>query len=405
MSANNYIILGLGLSGKAALNYLVENNNKVRVFDDNKAILKQVVAENPKLVEPFSPPFTFKGDEILIVSPAIRTKHNPHKLVSLAKAKGCQIKGELGLFLERNPRLRVVAVTGTNGKSTAVSMLAHVLNQNNIEAVACGNIGIPLCSIKPNLNTVYVVEASSYQLEIDGFAFAHTALLLNVTADHLDYHGTFDNYKTAKHKIFQNASHKALVGTEKLKGVTNFSTHLDAIVAIAKSFGIAKKDALLSVENFTPLPHRRQRLGQIRHITFINDSKATNPEATLFALRELKSTPVFWLGGGRAKGNFDALRGKQGKMDIVQKGFVFGECAKNIKDELTIDCEIHKELSSAFEAATQAAENFNQKCVILLSPAASSFDQWQNFSARGDAFCKLAYDYISQHIQQRGNNV
>ena len=504
-----YIVLGLGVSGKAATAYLAEGGNKVRVFDDNPTLAKKVASQNPKMVEPFTPPF--KKGEVLVVSPSIATRHNPHKLVTQAQAKGCAIKSEVSLFLERNPRLKLVAITGTNGKSTATAMLAHILNQNQIPAVACGNIGIPLCAIKPNLNTVYVVELSSYQLEIAGLPYAHTALLLNITPDHLNYHGTFANYKAAKYKIFENATHRVLVEASQTstkqkptgkpstaknptgqistsqtpnantstapKGATSYATQLKAIVAIAMSLGVPKAKGLASADNFTPLPHRRQWLGQANNVAFINDSKATNPEATMFVLEEFKSTPIFWLAGGRAKGHFDALKGK---LAGVQKGFFFGECAQSLKAELgdEVSSQICEDLPTAFEAAVAQAECFGgsvgsgslssssvseksptgesanptgdqsgsshrsefpsggsvggdsvggssthssppsggsitsqspsvgslgKKCAVVLSPAAASFDQWQDFSARGDAFCKLAYGYISQ--QKRAQNV
>lgn len=436
-----YLVLGLGKSGTAAARYLHRRGHNVAVWDDDPEKLK--ASELPV----FPADGRFSGDETMVVSPGIRTKHRPHPMVKKAVAAGCRLVGDLGLWLEDNrpednPSAEVIAVSGTNGKSTAVELIAHILRNRGKKAAAVGNIGTPPLGLKQSAR-FYALEMSSYQLELEGLSRAAVAVLLNIGNDHLDYHGGMANYIAAKARLFENAA-QAVIGIDdepcrrlwqQLKGkmptiavsarekcdiycptphsinvlgeemavkaMPTAPLNIAACIAAVGCVGIAPKSAVAALARFKPLPHRAEEVATYRGITFINDSKSTNVAAAAMALEKFANLPLFWIAGGIAKlGGFKALTAS---LAAVKHGFFIGKAAKQLGDELgqVINHSSFSDLQSAATAAFNRAFAYGDRCRVLLSPACASQDQWRDFAARGDAFKRL----VGQFIKHRGENV
>ena len=441
-SPKKYIVLGLGKSGGAAAEYLAKAGSRVEVWDDDARRLKSVPFE----AHPPSAPIN--GDEVLVVSPGIRSKHRPHPLVKRAVAAGCALMGEVGLWLADNHIGEVIAVSGTNGKSTVAELIAHILRKDGKKAVAAGNIGKPLCGLRET-SQFYALELSSYQLEIEGLRRAKVAVLLNIGTDHLEYHGSMANYIAAKARLFENAT-QAVIGIDDApcrrlwrrirakmptlavsadeecdvycrnpktlnafgeefllkfpaESLPTSPLNAAACVAAASCLGVKTERAVAAIADFKPLPHRAEPVAAYRGITFINDSKATNVEATAMALRKFASLPLFWIAGGIAKlGGFKALTAS---LAAVRHGFFMGKAARQLSDELgqVVSHSCFKDLQSAAAAAFSRAIAYGSPCRVLLSPACASQDQWRDFAERGNAFKRLIKKFVAAGLVAEGN--
>ncbi len=358
------------------------------------------------------------GFDALVVSPGVPL--NTHPLVVKARAAGVAIIGDIELFAQARPDLpphKVVGVTGTNGKSTTTALVHHILKTADVPTSMSGNIGVPILSgdALPE-GGVYVLELSSYQIDLTATLDCEVAVLLNVTPDHLDRYDGFDAYAASKARLFamQSPGHEAVIGIgdnasakiarslsgrgerltkiapgvcmdqsrwPALQGPHNAQNALAAI-AVARALGVGERDITQGLETFAGLPHRMERVAMRDGVAFVNDSKATNAEAAAPALGSFDR--VHWILGGRAKG--DDLEACRPRFDRVARAYTIGESGPRFAALLREAGVIVMEagtLPNAVEAAASAARPGE---AVLLSPAAASFDQFCNFEERGDVF-------------------
>tara|TARA_B100000401_G_scaffold423625_1_gene351667 strand:+ start:681 stop:2063 length:1383 start_codon:yes stop_codon:yes gene_type:complete len=441
----NALILGMGVTGKSIAASLHKSGANIYFWDDNAIIRKkfkvkkyEIFLDNKK---------NWKKIDFLVVSPGFKTKGiKAHKLIKLAKKNKCKIISELDLFqiyLENSKykdRVKVVGVTGTNGKSTAVTLLHHIFEKNNIPCSLVGNIGKSIFSSKELREGVYIMEISSYQLENSNSFSPDYACILNLSSDHIDRHGSIKKYASEKLKIFQNLNsnqygivnlnHKELKnGIKKLpklikkriinidfrnkfflfhdiskkitikKTITNFrilnhnlsGDHSDQNVfitfKISELLGLKRSKILNAVESFKGLEHRQELVLSNNGITIINDSKATNFESLITALKNYKN--IYLICGGLAKDdNIKVLNKYINQLVMV---FVIGLNENpffNYFNERTKTYYV-KNLSNAVRMALSSVKDSKSKSTILFSPGAASFDQFKNFEVRGEKFKKL----------------
>lgn len=353
--------------------------------------------------------------DAVIVSPGIPL--NRHPIAPAARAAGVPVIGDIELFAHARaslPSHKVVGITGTNGKSTTTALVHHILETAGVPTTMGGNIGLPILAQNPlPEGGVYVLELSSYQIDLTQSLDCEVAVLLNITPDHLDRYESFEAYAASKFRLFemQDALRHLAVSGESLplkkafaafipnmfasfaldyrNRQTNWPSlhgphnHQNAACAIAASewLGISEDVVEEALRTFPGLPHRMERVGTPRGVLFVNDSKATNPASAAPALAAFDA--VHWILGGRAKGaELDACRPYFGH---VRAAYTIGEAgpvfAQILKPHMPVsDCGT---LDAAVRIAAAAAQPGE---VVLLSPAAASFDQFRDFEARGDAF-------------------
>jgi UDP-N-acetylmuramoylalanine--D-glutamate ligase len=428
-------VLGLGLSGNAAANVLVKSNANVFVFDDkkNKSLVpKKTTWLNYK-------DWDWEKIDTLFVSPGIPINSTKtHEAIKIAKKNNVNILNEIDLFFLTRPSAKIIGVTGTNGKSTTVALLNHILTFNKINSVIGGNFGLPACEIiDPGKNGVIILELSSYQLDGASKLSLHAAAIINITPDHIDYHEDFHNYIKSKLKIisFLNQDSKLIISNDDpfLKKIINTQeipksklikvnrsigknfvqnsiylsgkhNHINAAIAIAlaQTMKLNEEQIKQAINTFKGLPHRLEQIFFSDKIRIINDSKATNGEATAAALSSFKN--IFWIAGGRPKS--DGIGKASNCLKNVLKIFLFGESSEFFSKQIlalnkhipVIYCET---LENATKLAIHKSQNSELKhIIILLSPAAASFDQFKNFEERGDHFKKAVNLY-----SQKGNLV
>ena len=405
-------IYGLGLTGKSVINFLRKNKFKDYFSWDDKT------KKTPHVKK-----FIDKSD-FIVISPGISLKNSPFKINLLKNKK--KIISDLDLFylLNKKIKMKTIMITGTNGKSTTCKMIEHLFKKVGIKTITGGNIGKPILSCKIFKKLVYIIEASSFQLEYSKFVIPNFAIILNISSDHLDWHKTKKNYQNAKFKIFSNQSSKdyALLNSKKLilkfkkkkiksklifikknflkfenkisnyylNSRTNFE-NMSFVYSIAKKFKIKDRKFFSAMNSFKGLEHRQELIYKKKNLTIINDSKATSFEATKFALQKYDN--IFWILGGLPKKN-DKI--KLGKLrNKIHKIFIIGEHANFFKKFLkNVEYSLIKNLSSAVKKSIREAKKLDKKTTILLSPSAASYDQYKNFVDRGNKFKKYVKLYV-----------
>jgi len=450
-------VFGLGASGLSACRALAAAGARVLAWDDREAA--QAAADRTGArIAPFG---GWNWGEIasLVLSPGVPLTHpRPHEVVLAAQAAGVEVIGDTEIFQRALDAARarhagdpprLVAITGTNGKSTTTKLTEHLLTGLGVEAVAIGNIGAPVLDA-PDFEPgrVYVMEVSSYQLDLTPGLHADVAVLLNISPDHLDRHGSMEGYVASKRKVFANLARgdAAVVGVDdpwceaacievtkrdtasvtpvavgasissgvfavegcvyerqdakttriaSLKGAASLRgahNHQNAAAALAIVRGLGLDAALAArrLDVFKGLAHRSELVGRIGRVSFVNDSKATNPEAAAKALGAWPA--IYWIAGGRAKSDdFSALDPVMGR---VRRAYFIGEAAERMAAAFAkTPHQRCKTLSEAVSLAADdaAADEAGEPPVVLLSPACASFDQFENFEARGDAFRALVH--------------
>lgn len=377
--------------------------------------------------------------DLIVISPGIASNH-PAFL--LAKEHNIAISSDIGLFLEENKNSKIIAITGTNGKSTTTALIGHIFKENGYDYHIGGNIGLPCLNLPANAEG-YVLELSSFQLDLLDNFNPDIAILLNVTPDHLDRYKNVEEYYKAKMKIFQNTGFKiistttiALIqlyanskkhDTNKLiefsatilldKGIScyenkiidNFfnkqtynllennhliGSHNDENVAAAfaacRASGVAPEAIINAVASFKGLNHRMQYLGNKNNIRYYNDSKATNTTSAAASLSSLNN--IFWLAGGIFKET--TLSTLDTIIKNIKKAYLFGQdkgIFASYLAEKKIQHLICDDMKEAFLAAQFDANLEKELSTILLAPACASLDQFKNFEDRGNQFIKL-YD-------------
>ena len=415
-NGKSFAVYGLGLTGRSVVNFLKKNKvNKIFIWDD-KLLKHDLKLKNN---------FKSKLDVVnyIILSPGINIKKSKFKNLLLKNKK--KIITDLDIFFLKNKVKKSIIVTGTNGKSTTCSLIHHVLKKNKIKNKLVGNIGKPILDLNFDKNCIYVIEASSFQLEYSNFIKPYCAAVLNISQDHLDWHGTKKNYILSKIKIFNNQTKndfaflndinlKRIYKKNNFKGKLRFLNKnavkfenfqnrylkLDAnkdnvtfAYFITKLFQINKKKFIKSLKSFSGLPHRHEIFLKLGKSTFINDSKATTFESTKYALKS--NSNIVWITGGQPKKN-DKIRIKNFKQKII-KAYIVGKHKNFFTKQLNnkIEYEIANNLKSVINKIFKSFKK-EKKITFLFSPASASYDQFNNFVERGEKFKNLVKYYAKK---------
>lgn len=422
-----YAVLGLARSGAATVRALLSSGAEVVAWDSDEAKREAVVDTAQEdsiesvgdvtltLADPTTIDLTgFAG---VVVSPGVPL--NRHPIAARARDAGVPIIGDIELFAQARdymPSHRVVGITGTNGKSTTTALIHHIVETAGIPARMGGNIGLPILGEEPlPIGGVYVLELSSYQIDLTHSLDCDVAVLLNITPDHLDRYDGFDGYAASKARLFamQSKDHDAVIGIgdaasaaiaralssrgghlhkiapgvcmdqsrwPSLQGPHNAQNALAAIAA-CQALGVPEAAIDAGLESFKGLPHRMERVGVVGGVAYVNDSKATNPDSTAPALAAFDR--IHWILGGQAKtDNLEACRPSFGH---VRAAYTIGEAGMLFRDLLANDIPTTYAgtMADAVELARAAAEPGD---TVLLSPACASFDQFRDYEDRGDTF-------------------
>ncbi len=427
-----FLVLGMGRSGQTTASWLRNQGAEVLTFDD-----KQKDQTSSCLLEEDRIPW--ESLAAVVQSPGVPYSFpRSHRFTLLAKAKKIPILTDIDLLCQANPESQFIGITGTNGKSTTTALIGHILQTQGYSCAIGGNIGIPVLSL-PSLGTngIYVLELSSFQLEISSALPLTIAAWLNFSPDHLDRHGNLDNYLTAKRKIFLNC-HQAVVvkddpssaelyqsliqqgkkvtaischhradiwvkegilhdahqkcsmdlrSIETLQGLHNYQ-NASVAYAVCKQMNLSVDAIEKGLRTFPGLSHRQEIVGRLGHITFVNDSKATNAEAVSHALVRYQGYRLYWIVGGIAKSQ--GIKPLQSFFPFIHQAFLIGQSQQEFAK--TFDGKVpymfSETLDRALDQAIQAArqDSSSDKVVILLSPACASYDQFESFEHRGDMF-------------------
>ncbi|MGE0846758.1 MAG: UDP-N-acetylmuramoyl-L-alanine--D-glutamate ligase [Flavobacteriaceae bacterium] len=439
------VVFGLGRTGLATACALAAGGAKVVVADDRQGNLDAALAEGFETADLTNSDWSLFA--ALVLSPGVPLTHpQPHWTVSRARAAFVPVIGDTELFFrsrqEEAPDTPVVAITGTNGKSTTTALIGHMLDSAGRAASVGGNIGTAILSLPPmDGERAYVVEMSSYQIDLTPGPNATVGILLNLSPDHLDRHGTMENYAAIKARL-PAASRLAVVGVDdawseavairlerdghrvarvstqrslsngvyatgsvlhaageggervvadlegiaSLRGAHN-AENAAAAIAACLELGLGDEEIREGLKTFPGLAHRMQQIGRRGRTVFINDSKATNADAAARALSSFED--IYWIAGGRAKEGGIAPLAEY--FPRIARAYLIGEAAETFAATLEgrVPYEISLTLERALEqAARDAAWSEAAQPAVLLSPACASFDQFPDFEKRGEAFTR-----------------
>jgi UDP-N-acetylmuramoylalanine--D-glutamate ligase len=419
LKGKRVLVVGLAKSGVAAIRLVVKLKARVFATDSkSRRELAPVLRSLPKQVQVAvgSPNFFLDNYDLIVISPGIPWNHP-----SLVKArkKGIPVWPELELAWRCVKPGKTIAVTGTNGKTTTTALIGHILKTAGRSTLVGGNIGTPLSAMVPRVSekTNLVLEVSSYQLEAHHTFHPNVGVFLNLTPDHLARHRTMAGYAKAKARLFSNFTSRdtavlnrrdvwcrrvakritgrkvwfpasdlrALSSGIRLPGQHNVENAM-AAAAAARAVGVSSEKIRKGIRTFKGVRHRLERVRNRNGVWFVNDSKATNVDSTVVALRSF-SEPLTLILGGEHKGSpYTPLLPLIKKK--VRQILTIGESAPLIKKDLgkavpLISC---KALPNAVKTAAALAKPGE---VVLLSPACASFDQYNNYEERGDHFVKL----------------
>jgi UDP-N-acetylmuramoylalanine--D-glutamate ligase len=444
-------VFGLGKSGKMTIEFLLKTKvAKIYAWNDTKepiSKLEKLYKKEERLKFISQSRVNWKKIDFLVISPGIPLTHpKPHKVVKLAIKVKCPIIGDVEILYRSNKEAKFIGITGTNGKSTTTALIGHIFKKAKISSDVGGNLGTPALQLKNR--EAYILEMSSYQLDlIDEISF-DIAILLNITPDHIDRHGDMRGYKKAKKRIFKNQTEDdyAIISTDykntngiyemvkkkggnaipisainvvkggvsvfdgkiynnigekeaiwnmgdpkDLRGKHNAENVAAAFVA-SYLYGIDEKEIVSAIKSFKGLRHRMQFVRKVGKISFINDSKATNDISTEQALNTYDN--IYWILGGKSKkGGIESLKPFFSK---IKHAFLIGDATEEFAETLEGKVEytkcgtLRKATNKAYKLAKEAGKKENLN--IILSPACASFDQWNNFEERGETFIKIVED-------------
>lgn len=446
LSGKKAALFGLGGSGIATAEALIAGGAKVIAWDDNPASVEAAKEKGIETADLHT--VDWQGFDSFILSPGVPLTHpKPHWTVELAHAAGVEIIGDVELFARQRaqlaPQSPFIAITGTNGKSTTTALIAHVLKASGRNAQMGGNIGRAVLTLdQPAPDAFHVVECSSYQIDLAPSLNPSAGILLNITPDHLDRHGTIEHYASVKERLVAG-SNTAIIGQDddycvaiadrleatggtvtriskdqsldsglyaegsalwqssggqrrkvadlaaigSLRGAHNAQNALAAFAAL-RATGLTDAEIQAGFRSFPGLAHRMEQVGHMGKVLFVNDSKATNAEASAPALSSFAR--IYWIAGGLPKdGGIEALAPF---FPRIAKAYLIGEAAPQFA--ATIGNRAPFEISGTMANAVAHAVNDSMsdgsdEPVVLLSPACASFDQFKNFEKRGDAFRDL----------------
>ena len=418
----SFLVYGLGSTGQSVINFFKKNNIKnYKVWDDKtNDVYKKLRPKNLKKA-------LLKTDYIVLSPGVSLIKSKKKKQLNKYKEK---IITDIDLIFLLKKSFKSIVVTGTNGKSTTCKILEHVLKKNNFKTLLGGNIGTPILSLNVKKNNFLIIEASSFQLSHSKFICPDYAILLNISNDHIDWHGNLRNYINSKFKIFSNQKKnqysilnlnlkkylkKRLTTKVIIPKIKNFQRlkskinnpylksdineeNMMFVLSLSKLLGIKEKSFIKSLESFVGLPHRHEIFLKKGNCTFINDSKATSFQASKFALKN--GNNIFWIVGGLPKKN-DRFNINNVKKNIIRT-YIIGKNTNFFKKQLQnkVSFYISKNLKSSVIKILKDIKFFKKKNnTILLSPASASFDQYLNFEDRGNAFKKLCKYYARKYVK------
>ena len=421
----SFLVYWLGASGLSVIRYLKKKGvTDLSLWDDNSKFKNKF-----KHKKTFDLNKRLQEVDFIVLSPGISLKKTKHrkKLINLKK----KIITDIDLLYLSDLNFKSIVVTGTNGKSTTCKIIAHLLKKNNFNVELGGNIGTPVLNLNVKKSKIFVIEASSFQLSHSKFIKPNYAILLNITNDHLDWHGSMNNYINSKLKIFnlQKKNNYAIINkklknkfkskkfvsklifqkineyqkikvkiqNDYLKSVSN-DENMSFVYTLSKLIKINKKSFISSINSFVGLPHRFEIFLKKKNITFVNDSKATSFQAAKLAL--MSCSNIYWILGGQPKLK-DKIILKEMKKNII-KAYVIGRNSNFFKNQLKnkINFTVTKNLKvSIIKILKEIRFLKNKKFTVLLSPSAASFDQYVNFESRGNEFKKLSKKYANKFIK------
>lgn len=452
-------LFGLGKSGLSTVRALEAGGARVVAWDDSEA--KRAEAARAGVAVEDLTKRTWSDVAAFVLSPGVPLTHpEPHPTVKLAHEAGVEIIGDVELF-QRAVRAsdagaRIVAITGTNGKSTTTALIGHMVRRCGADAQVGGNIGKPVLELDPpKPTTVYVVEVSSYQIDLAPGLAPDVGVLLNITPDHIDRHGSIENYAAVKARLFahQPADATAIIGVDDvysmdictavsasrgprvvpisvgktlgrgvyvldgtlydgtgtqtvkagdfrplrtLAGAHNWQ-NAAAAYAVGRALGFSRDKILTAFESFPGLAHRMEIVAEEAGVRYVNDSKATNADAASKALATYHN--IYWIIGGKAKAGGIETLGDY--FPRIRRAYLIGAASDEFARTLEgkVDYVRCQTLDRAVEAAAEDAEAAEgAPRVVLLSPACASFDQFANFEERGEAF----RTFVLKHLDAEG---
>ena len=443
LAGKKVAVFGLGLSGIATAKALRAGGAEPRVWDDGekgRAAAVEAAFEPVDLGEADWHEFA-----ALVLAPGVPLTHpRPHWTVDRARQAGIEVIGDTELFCRERRALgsasKVVAITGTNGRSTTTALTAHLIASAGRRVAIGGNIGTAILALEPFADDLtYVIEYSSYQIDLTPTLDATAACLLNITPDHLDRHGSIEHYAEVKARIFARlgATDTAVIGVDDpisaaiAEGLPGDVRHISALglvsqgvyaldgalievtggealppvslagigslrgahnaqnaaaaFALCRAVGLSREEIAAGLASFPGLAHRMEEIGRLGRVLFINDSKATNADAAAKALASF--TSIYWIAGGLAKAG--GLAGLERYFPEIRHAYFIGDAAAAFSRavEGALPNRISGTLDAAVaDAARDALASGDAEPVVLLSPACASFDQFPNFEVRGNAF-------------------
>lgn len=424
-SGKRYAVLGLARSGLAAVEALLASGASVMAWD-RQDDARGRLPEGASIGDPMTEDMT--GFDGIVVSPGVPL--NTHPILPLAEKFGVPIIGDIELFAQSRgdlPPHKVIGITGTNGKSTTTALVTHLLEEAGYPVRMGGNIGLPILGEEPlPEGGVYVLELSSYQIDLTFSLACDAAALLNITPDHLDRYDGFEGYAFSKGRLFtmQGSGQFACFGCADapttaicaaaqsrrpdgravcldpaayadgqanwpaLQGPHNLQ-NVAAAVALVEEMGVTRSQWEPALASYAGLPHRMEIVCEDKGVLFVNDSKATNQASTAPALAAWPANPaprVHWIVGGLAKE--DGLGECEAHLGNVKRAYAIGEAGPRFAEML--EGRVPVERSELIcEAVKQAVANAEPGDVVLLSPACASFDQFRDFEKRGEHFRQL----------------
>ncbi len=443
LKGSSFVVLGLARSGLATARALKAARIDCVAWDDNAAAREAATKAGITVVEPAS--IDWSRMTALIISPGIPSRlPKPHPVAAAARAAGKKIVCDIELLARAQSEAGFVGITGTNGKSTTTALIGHILDQAGRRCEVGGNIGRGALDLAPlGDDGIYVLELSSYQLELLESFRANVAVWLNITPDHIDRHGDLAGYVAAKENIFarQQPGDCAVIGIDDWpsravydristrSGIAAVPIQLERPVAGGVSFragmlvdadgyavdfsgvptlpgdhnaqnaacawaacrwlDVPREKIVAGLKTYPGLPHRQERVAAVGKVVYVNDSKATNADATARALSSYHD--IYWILGGQAKEGGVAPLAPW--FDRIRHAFLIGEATELFASQLDGKLAYSRcgDLRSALDAAHERAQRDSDgSAVVLLSPACASWDQWRSYEHRGDAFRAMA---------------
>ena len=448
-------VLGLEKTGLSVVKAVQEVGGLLVCWDDDKG-KRDNLEKNGVTVGDLNDKNLIKELDLLVVSPGVPHLYpKPHPIIALAYKLNIRVDNDIGLFFSShieedyktfNRPPKIIAITGSNGKSTATALAGHIFSRLFKDVEIGGNIGKPVLELSPpDEGSIKILELSSYQIELAKCLAPNIGAFINFSSDHLHRHGGLGGYFYAKARLFlENLIDMSVISIDTAEGlflyqrlnntenkIIAISTKVDlkdylwgvglkgyfitewkkgrqvysfdlrgldhnflilretllVVYALARTLGIAPKNILSNCEGFKPLAHRNEKVDVIDGVTFVNDSKATNVDATSYALKIHKNVHLI-LGGQAKENNFDQLKFN---LENVSRIYLIGEAAPLIAKSF-VDHKI-EQCDTLNKALDRAITNAKEGDTILFSPACASFDQYLNFEERGKHFISLVKEY------------